>query len=302
MVESVKRKAKKEKLQRKTKSDKTAFGITAQMIVKNEERWVGYAIRSVLPFVDNFLVFDTGSTDGTVGIIRGIKSPKIEFEEKGEVDRQGLVSLRREQLRRTETEWFLLVDGDEIWPERSMKKMVEMMSCLVSSSAEASGGKKALGEKGKGVLGIVCRTRNSVGDVWHYLPEDEGGYEFFGERGHFNLRAFRKVPGLGIEGEYPLEKYTYKGKPLSKQEERLVLLDDWYLHVSHLPRSSVRGDVGVVDRMKKYKWGKGIKMRRSELPEVLVEGGPEVLVELGWRERLVRLMWKVGLRLRMGNG
>jgi hypothetical protein len=99
---------------------------------------------------------------------------------------------------------------------------------------------------------------------------------------------------LGIEGEYPLEKYTYKGKPLSKQEERLVLLDDWYLHVSHLPRSSVRGDVGVVDQMKKYKWGKGIKMRRSELPEVLVE--------LGWRERLVRLMWKVGLRLRMGNG
>jgi glycosyltransferase involved in cell wall biosynthesis len=234
------------------------MSITMQMIVKNEERWVWFAIQSVLPWVNEFLIFDTGSTDRTVEIIKAVKSEKLAFEEKGEVDRKGLVRLRREQLKRCRTEWFLLVDGDEIWPEGAMKKLMKMVRGL-----------------GKETSGVVCRTRNCVGDVEHYLPESEGEYKFFGQKGHFNLRVFRKVPELGIEGEYPLEAYTFGGKPLAEQEEKLVLLDDWYLHVSHLPRSSVRGDAGVMDRGKKYKWGRGLKMRKGELPKVLLGKRPE---------------------------
>ena len=51
--------------------------IWANCLIKNEERWVWYALQSVLPYVDKILVWDTGSTDNTVEIIKTIKSNKI---------------------------------------------------------------------------------------------------------------------------------------------------------------------------------------------------------------------------------
>ena len=44
--------------------------ITVHTLVKNEERWIWYALKSVLPFVDQIIVWDTGSTDKTTAIIR----------------------------------------------------------------------------------------------------------------------------------------------------------------------------------------------------------------------------------------
>lgn len=40
--------------------------ITAHVMVKNEEFFIFEAIRSVIEHVDKMIIFDTGSTDGTV--------------------------------------------------------------------------------------------------------------------------------------------------------------------------------------------------------------------------------------------
>ena len=50
-------------------------------LVKNEERFLWYAINSILPFVDKIMIWDTGSTDKTVEILKLITSPKISFKE-----------------------------------------------------------------------------------------------------------------------------------------------------------------------------------------------------------------------------
>ena len=55
--------------------------IIVHCLVANEERFVWYALQSVLPYVDQVMVWDTGSTDKTVEIIKAIKSPKIIFKE-----------------------------------------------------------------------------------------------------------------------------------------------------------------------------------------------------------------------------
>ena len=39
-------------------------------VVKNEERWIYYAIRSIQLLVDKFVVIDNGSTDRTITEIR----------------------------------------------------------------------------------------------------------------------------------------------------------------------------------------------------------------------------------------
>jgi len=99
--------------------------LTIHCVVKNEEKWIWFALRSILDIADKVLVYDTGSSDRTVDIIKRIKSKKIIFEEKGEVDAKGLTQLRKDQLKRTKTEWFLILDGDEIWPKNTKKELVE---------------------------------------------------------------------------------------------------------------------------------------------------------------------------------
>ena len=59
--------------------------LTAHMMLCNEERWCWYAIMSVIDHVDHMIIFDTGSTDRTVEIVKGILveprySQKIIFE------------------------------------------------------------------------------------------------------------------------------------------------------------------------------------------------------------------------------
>src|SRR3989344_2847239 len=104
-----------------------ALKLTSHTLVKNEEIWIKPALEAVLPHVDQLLVWDTGSTDKTVSIIQSIKSQKNKFKQCGPVGREGLVRLRNEQIKETKTDWFLLVDGDEIWPKANLIQLIKAM-------------------------------------------------------------------------------------------------------------------------------------------------------------------------------
>lgn len=230
--------------------------LTAHMLVKNEENWIWYAIESVLSYVDKILIFDTGSTDQTARIIRSINSNKIIFEEKGNTDRSGLVNLRNEMVEKTKTDWFLQVDGDEVWPSSALKEVVE----TISKSSEE-------------IWGLVVRTRNCVFDVWHYQPESAGKYEFLGRKGHLTVRAYRKLSGYSWQGEYPLEAYCNQGGvAINMKDNNLQFVDVAYWHLTHLTRSSKPKD--VIDRIKKHKLEVGIKAKKEELPEVFFANRP----------------------------
>ncbi len=229
------------------------FPITSHTIVKNEENWIKPALLSVIKHVDRMLVWDTGSTDKTIELIKSINSRKIEFKQCGPTDRRRLVELRNEQISATRTDWFLLLDGDEIWPKINLVQLI-----------------KAMGDSKQQTLALVNRTRNAVGDIYHYLPESAGHYQIGQWRGHLNIRAIKKVSGLEVVGEYPLESYTVNGIKLQDMPEKLEFVDTWYLHLTHLRRTSWLKSIEVVDRFKKFKfWGKGIELRSDELPETI---------------------------------
>lgn len=215
------------------------MNLTAHMLVYNEEKWLLYAITSVLPFVEKLIIFDTGSTDETVGIIKSLNDAKITFEKKGRVDKKQMTALRNEQLARTETDWFMIADGDEVYPKRIFDKL-------------------DLGGKSDG---IYLRNHVCVGDVFHRLPEFYGKYEFCGKRGHLNLRYLRKMAGWQWCGEYPREYYGAKnGQSINKMCDKLQFIDDYYWHLSFLERSSASNRNHV-----KYHLGEKIK---GQLPEV----------------------------------
>lgn len=223
--------------------------ITAHVLIKNEENFIWFAIMSVIDYVDKILIFDTGSKDNTLEIIKTIESPKIVLEEKGSVDLNRYITLRQELVDKTDTDWFLQLDGDEVWPKDSIESLVKMIQ-----------------EAQDNIVAIVNRTRNCVGDIYHYLPEGTGEYELLGRRGHLNIRALKKTTDLKVELAPPFNAYTEtyinSEVPIPKQDSNLLFLDKYLWHLTHLKRSRF-------DDHGKRKWELGSAVAQDiKFPEV----------------------------------
>jgi len=217
------------------------MSIWVHTIVKNEEKFIWYAIASVVEYVDKILVWDTGSSDATTRIIEtagSIFEDKIEFRKLGEVSAEEMSSLRQDMLEKTSADWVINLDGDEVWWDDSISSLTKLIL-----------------EKGKKLESVVVKTVNPVGDIYHFLQESAGKYEISGKKGHFNLRAFStKTPGLNVSGVYPKEAYC-DGSGKSLQEKNPYLLDVPYMHLTHLRRSSFGGN--VLGRQHKFKYELG---------------------------------------------
>ena len=90
--------------------------VIVHFLVKNEDRFIWYSLSSVLPYVDQIMVYDTGSNDKTVDIVRSIKSEKIKIKEVGAVDAYSFTDIRNQMLRATSSgfDWLMILDGDEV--------------------------------------------------------------------------------------------------------------------------------------------------------------------------------------------
>lgn len=212
--------------------------ITVHMIVKNEDVFLWYALSSILPFASNILLYDTGSSDNTTRIIRTFSSPKIIFEEKGNVNAKMLAQLRSEQIKRTKTKWLWVVDGDEIYPEDTIQEILAL-----SANREFIGG--------------VVRRHDLLGDIYHYQTENVGEYNLFGEKGHLVLRLVNKdsIPGMKVAGIYPNEGYVDgNGKPLiSYTKNKFFFTKGRLFHATYLRRSSKGGNLADTLYRSKFK-------------------------------------------------
>jgi glycosyltransferase involved in cell wall biosynthesis len=195
--------------------------LTSHSVVKNEEHFIGYALRSVLPFVDTAIVFDTGSTDNTVAVVEEVAKEfpgKIIFEKKGPADKARHTTLRQEMIERTTTDWFMILDGDEVWTDRGMEeskqaiKQAGEMECLISPF-------------------YLC-----VGDIFH--ASSRGAYTIRGSVVHATPRFFKRAPGLRWSGEYNHDAVVDAEGQNVFEKDQVRFLKEKFWHVSHLLRSS----------------------------------------------------------------
>src|SRR3989344_7953645 len=233
--------------------------IWAHTLVKNEERYLWYAVMSVIDYVDKILLWDTGSSDKTVEIIREIqkiKGDKIDFKEVGSVDPEQFTKVRQQMLEVTESDWFMIVDGDEVWWEESIKKVVNTIQT-----------------EDKSLETIVSPYYNVIGDIFHYQEERAGRYKIDNKEGHFNIRAIKRgIEGLhfdkphGQQGLYDQDEILIQ----ERSKEYRIFIDAPYMHFTNMIRSSSRkDDLNVPKRSQKFKHEIGLNFPKNfYYPEV----------------------------------
>jgi tetratricopeptide (TPR) repeat protein len=82
--------------------------LSLAMIVKNEEAFLGHCLASVRGLVDEMVIVDTGSTDGTVALAREAGARVFHAPW-----RDDFAAARNEALGHCQGDWILILDADE---------------------------------------------------------------------------------------------------------------------------------------------------------------------------------------------
>lgn len=231
--------------------------IWANCIVRNEENFIWFSLMSVVDYVDRILVWDSGSKDKTVEIIKEAvkeKKGKIEFREVGPADKYEFTRLRQDMLNESKCDWVLILDGDEIWWNNSIKQLIDEIKEIDNKT-----------------YAFITPFYSMVGDVYHYQTQNFGKYEVGGMKGHLTIRAInRRIPGLHLAGPYGEEAYVdSNGKTIQSLSLRLKFADTPFMHLTHLKRSSKNGH-------NKYKYDEGVVFDKNfPLPEVFYLARPK---------------------------
>lgn len=250
------------------------MSIWVHTLVKNEERYIWFALMSVIAYVDRIIVWDTGSSDSTVDIVKNIKRlfpNKIDFKEVGEVDIYEFTKVRQDMLKITRSDWFMMLDGDEVWWNDAIKSHVETIT-----------------ENRNSLDMLVTKYYNIVGDIYHFQDEKAGKYSLDGIVGHHNLRFInRHIPGLHFDKPHG-QQGLFDGQGTLIQDlakERRLHLGFGYLHFTNVVRSSSRiDDLKVPKRDLKLKFEKGTPFAGDfYYPEVFFKKRPD-LVPSPWQK------------------
>lgn len=112
------------------KNTELRSSVTPIILVLNEVYWILNVLKSIDDHFNRIIVFDAGSNDGTVEAINSyLLSGKIKssylYEGFPKVDSRAQLAYRNAPIAEVKSEYYMLVDGDEIWPEQSLIELAK---------------------------------------------------------------------------------------------------------------------------------------------------------------------------------
>lgn len=242
--------------------------VTAHVMVKNEDKYIWFSIMSVIDYIDKLIIFDTGSEDNTVEIIKNIINSKeeykkkITFVEKGAADKNQLALYREEMLNMTNTDYFLVLDGDEIWYEDSIKELKQIMN-----------------EKNPYL--VAQHYQNCARDIWHYRNPKRDVFPFLDKNAAATIRLYSmNIPGIHCGGYYGIEGYFDKDEQeVQCGKYEITWQNGIYFHTSYIRRSSKQfSDLKAYSRIKKlFPAYDGKYSKDFKYPEVFYRQYPSIV-------------------------
>jgi tetratricopeptide (TPR) repeat protein len=161
------------------------MSLTLAMIVKDEEAHLGHCLDSVRGLVDERIVVDTGSTDGTVALAEARGARILRFPWTGH-----FADARNAGIEAATGDWILVLDADEALDARDFPVLRAAMA-----RADVSAYRLIVRNY------VPDSTRSSMDQP---LTPNPGGYDE--GAGHALcgdariLRLFRRLPGAGFTG------------------------------------------------------------------------------------------------------
>ena len=243
--------------------------IIAHSLIKNEEKFIWYSVMSVIEYVDRIIIWDTGSIDNTLKIISEIQKSK---EVQGKITLKKFSfsnfdegKIRQQMLDEDKSDWIFVLDGDEVWWDDSIKRVVNFIR-----------------NEGDNFESLVVPTINPIGDIFHYQEEKAGRYHFSGRIGHYNLRALnRRIHGLASTGGHGTWAWIDKDKKTIQERDSKMIrfINAPYLNLTYLPRSANReDDKQVYKRKRKLKHELGNSFSLDYYyPEVFFKPRPRIV-------------------------
>ncbi|QEC57334.1 glycosyltransferase family 2 protein [Flavisolibacter ginsenosidimutans] len=110
------------------------------IVCKNEERNIGRVLQSLAGLTDDVLVYDNGSTDGTLTVLRqyGVRIHEGAW--------MGYGKTKREAVRLAKYDWVLSIDADEALDEE-LQQALQTISLTDATTVYQIAFKNLLGEK-----------------------------------------------------------------------------------------------------------------------------------------------------------
>lgn len=240
--------------------------ICAHTIVKNEDRYLWFAVKSVIAYVDEMLIWDTGSNDLTKEIIELLLHEypdKVKYKKYENVGVVDFTQLKNEMLQASNSDWVFILDGDEVWWDDSIRAI-----------------KETIDERGNELNTIVSPFVNPVGDIFNYRNPAYGKYSIGNKTGDITIRCInRRINGLHIAKPYGNEGY-YNEDNIPVQDlaaSKMLFIDKPFMHFTYVKRSTLNND-STMQRRGKFKYELGRRFPSDYFyPEAFFFKKPEII-------------------------
>lgn len=150
------------------------------MIVRNEEELLGQCLEGARPYVDQIVVVDTGSTDGTLEIAARYAEILDHFPWVDDFS-----AARNASLEHADGDWTLVLDADEFVDPETFGRMRELMADPT-------------------VDGYLLQHYNYTNEPWNGRSEVPAANRYAAGYKYFEtdpiLRLFRNHPGIRFAG------------------------------------------------------------------------------------------------------
>jgi len=143
--------------------------VSLTMIVRNEEATLAACLSSVADLVDEIVVVDTGSTDGTKEVAARFGARVFDFPWCDD-----FAAARNESLSHARGNWILWSDGDEYFDETNRLKLRRLLSHLNAEKTAFLMGQHSRSHGGLAILVHQVRLfRNDAEIRWDYRVHEQ---------------------------------------------------------------------------------------------------------------------------------